>query len=48
MVDKALIYEVHFSNIIRYVVPLAKHLIDNSIAGLSSFIEQNMRQELAS
>lgn len=32
MVDKVLIYEVHFSNINRYVVPLAKHLIDNSIA----------------
>ena len=32
MIDKALIYEVHFSNINRYVVPLAKHLINNSIA----------------
>jgi len=31
MVDKILIYEVHFSNINRYVVPLAKHLIENSI-----------------
>ena len=31
MVDKVLIYEVHFSNINRYVVPLAKHFIENSI-----------------
>ncbi|MBT8313297.1 MAG: alpha-2,8-polysialyltransferase family protein [Maribacter sp.] len=32
MVDKVLIYEVHFSNINRYVVPLAKHLIENEIS----------------
>ena len=31
MVNKVLIYEVHFSNINRYVVPLAKHLIENRI-----------------
>jgi hypothetical protein len=31
MVDKILIYEVHFSNINRYVMPLAKHLLEQSI-----------------
>ncbi len=31
MVNKVLIYEVHFSNINRYVVPLAKYLIENLI-----------------
>ena len=31
MVDKVLIYEVHFSNINRYVVPLAKHLLEHAI-----------------
>ena len=32
MIDKILIYEVHFSNINRYVVPLAQYLIEKSIA----------------
>lgn len=32
MVDKILIYEVHFSNINRYVVPLAKYFLEKSIA----------------
>lgn len=46
MVDKVLIYEVHFSNINRYVVPLAKHLINNSIAEevviiYDSFVEKD-------
>lgn len=32
MIDKALIYEVHFSNFNRYVIPLAKYLVDERIA----------------
>ncbi|MGB5497748.1 MAG: polysialyltransferase family glycosyltransferase [Maribacter sp.] len=46
MIDKVLIYEVHFSNINRYVVPLAKHLIENSITNevviiYDSFVESD-------
>lgn len=32
MIDKVLIYEVHYSNFNRYVIPLAKYLVGNGIA----------------
>lgn len=32
MIDKVLIYEVHYSNFNRYVIPLAKYLLENGIA----------------
>ena len=32
MKDKVLIYEVHYSNFNRYVIPLAQHLIESKIS----------------
>jgi hypothetical protein len=32
MIDRVLIYEVHYSNFNRYVIPLAEYLIGNGIA----------------
>lgn len=32
MIEKVLIYEVHYSNFNRYVIPLANYLIENSIS----------------
>jgi hypothetical protein len=45
MIDKICIYEVHYSNINRYVIPLSKYLIEKKVTGsvdiiYDSFVEK--------